>query len=294
MKNIYLVVGLVVTLFFGYLLFTSPSKESTKTNITENSVTLSDAHGISVDRSDPSKIYIATHSGLISMNETGYLQYVGAEKDDYMGFSPHPTEPNTFYTSGHPRSGGNLGFQKTTDGGQTWKKISDGAGGPVDFHTMAVGLSDPSTIYGVYRGQLQRSLDEGKNWEVLANSPANIITLATNNISKDSVYAGTTDGIYISQDKGQAWSKLGSLGGAVSAITVNPNSVKELVAYSGQQGLISSIDGGVTWAALSGYKGVMVMHLTSSPQNASRLYLINQSLEIHQSSDRGATWKKLR
>ncbi|MBI2030127.1 exo-alpha-sialidase, partial [Candidatus Kaiserbacteria bacterium] len=47
------------------------------------------------------------------------LYRVGKSRDDYMGFSPHPTEADVFFTSGHPSRGGNLGFQKSDDGGAT-------------------------------------------------------------------------------------------------------------------------------------------------------------------------------
>lgn len=278
----------------GVLLINSQSKdnptESDKNNTAE--VSLQDAHGIAVDRQNSSKLYIATHNGLLSMDSSGGLQNVGTLKDDYMGFSAHPTEPNTFYTSGHPRTGGNIGFQKTTDGGQTWEKISDGANGPVDFHAMAVGQSDPSIIYGTYRGQLQRSLDEGRKWEIITDSPDNIITLTTNNASKDTVYAGTVDGLYISHNKGQSWSKVGSLNGAVTALVVSPTSDKDLLVYTQQQGLMSSSDGGTNWSKLDNYKGALVLHLASDPKNDSTLYLINQNLEIYKSTDKAVTWSK--
>ena len=293
-KKSVIAIGIVITLLFGVWLFSSsPSKK----NITEKGqivTSLQDTHGLAVDRKDPAKVYIATHTGLLVMQNDGELQRVGTAQDDYMGFSAHPKDANTLYTSGHPRDGGNIGFQKSTDGGKTWQKVSNGANGPVDFHSMAVSQADPSQVYGVDHGQLQRSSDEGKAWEVVNADIGNLITLTTNTTTKDAVFAGTTNGLYVSQDRGQNWSKLGAINAAVMSLAINPTNDKEMVAYTQTQGLQRSTDGGSTWNKLGGYTGGMVMHLAYDVQNPTTVYLINQNLEVHKTTDSGATWKKVR
>ena len=284
----------VAVLLIGVWALSNKSSNQTGTPKTETVSQLQDAHGLAVDRKDSSKVYIATHTGLLVMQNDGELQRVSEDQDDYMGFSAHPTDANVFYTSGHPHTGGNIGFQKSTDGGKTWQKVSDGANGPVDFHSMAVGQADPNLIYGVYRGQLQRSSDEGKSWEVVNTNIGNLITLTTNTTTKDAVFAGTTNGLYISQDRGQNWSKLGTISDAVVSLAINPTNDKEMVAYTQKQGLQRSTDGGNTWGKLDGYTGGMVMHLAYDAQNPATSYLINQNLEVHKTTDSGATWKKIR
>ncbi len=289
-----IITGIVVALLFGAWLFSASSNDKPTSTKPETVNSLQDAHGLAVDRKDSSKVYIATHTGLLVLKNDGEMQRVSEAEDDYMGFSAHPTDAGTFYTSGHPHHGGNLGFQKSTDGGKTWQKISDGAGGPVDFHAMTVGQADPSLVYGTYRGQLQRSTDEGKTWEVLKSAPGSIIALATSTTIKDTVYAGTTDGLYVSQNRGDEWSKVESINGAIATLAVNPKNGQELVAYTQAQGMTRSADGGATWGKLGGYTGSMVMHLAYDPQNPTTMYLVNQDLEIHKSNDGGETWKKIR
>ena len=85
---------------------------------------------------------------------------ISDNQNDYMGFTPHPSDSNVFYASGHPASGGNTGFAVSEDGGRTWRQLSKGVRGPVDFHRMDVSRADPGVIYGVYRG-LQVSRDGG-------------------------------------------------------------------------------------------------------------------------------------
>lgn len=294
MKKIIVLSGVVALVVLAILIIKAPSDREPASKAPENVSEIHDAHGIAVDIKDPTKLYIATHSGLLLMDQNGSLQRVGSAQDDYMGFSPHPTDQNIFYTSGHPSSGGNLGFQKSTDGGVSWKKISDGANGPVDFHTMTVGQIDPAIIFGLYGGKLQRSTDEGKNWEVLEADISNVITLKSDVLSKETVYAGTARGLYVSRNSGQDWLKVGNYSDPVTALAINPKQGQELTMYVQGEGLVRSIDGGVQWSKISNYTGPMVMHIAYNSKDTSNLYLINQSLEIFKTKDSADTWQKIR
>jgi hypothetical protein len=99
-------------------------------------------HGIAVDLADPSRIHLATHHGFYAVALDGTAELLSERRDDFMGFTPHPTDPHTLFASGHPEGGGNLGFIASTDGGRVWTKLADGVGGPVDFHQMDVSKAE--------------------------------------------------------------------------------------------------------------------------------------------------------
>jgi hypothetical protein len=80
--------------------------------------------------SDPARLYLATHHGVYVVSPDGKARQVSSTRDDFMGFTPHPTDATTLYSSGHPASGGNLGFMASTDRGVSWVKLSDGVGPP--------------------------------------------------------------------------------------------------------------------------------------------------------------------
>lgn len=296
MKKFLIGIGVLVALIAIIALAGSSDEQQNGINNTPNStssVTLQDAHGLAVDRSDSSRVYVATHTGLLVLSDDKELQRVGTSQDDYMGFSAHPTDANAFYSSGHPSTGGNLGFLKSVDRGKTWHRISNGVGGPVDFHTMTVSQTDPSIVYGVYSGQLQRSSDEGKTWEIVNTSVGNIITLTTDNTSKDTVYAGTTNGLYVSKNRGNEWNKINGIAGTVTAIAVSPQNNQNMFVYADGQGLMRSTDGGTVWASLKGYSGNRVMQLATDRQNPSTIYLINQTLNIQKTTNGGDSWTKV-
>ena len=292
-RRTFIIVVVVGVALVGLWSLGSPASEKNTDNNSSTVRTLQDAHGLAVDRKDSSKVYIATHTGLMMMQNDGALQNLSTAQDDYMGFSAHPTDPNTFYSSGHPSRGGNLGFQKSIDGGETWQKVSNGVNGPVDFHALAVSQTDPTIVYGLHAGRLQRSSDEGKSWELIDTNLGSVIALATCTKMRDMVYAGTTAGLYVSQDRGQTWAKLEATSDPVVAVSVNPKDEKEIIVSTQKQGLMLSNDSGKTWSTSEGYTGGMVMHIAYDYQDPATMYLINQDLEIYKSTDSGKYWQKI-
>ena len=122
-----------------------------------------------------------------------------------MGFTPDPRDPSILYASGHPAGGGNLGFIASDDGGRSWSQLAEGVGGPADFHQLAVSATDPRTIYGAYRGQLQVSPDGGRTWEVVGPAPEGLIDLAASSKDPSALYAATQAGLLKSEDGGRTW-----------------------------------------------------------------------------------------
>lgn len=252
------------------------------------------AHGLSIDVADSNKLYIATHHGLLVLTNEKDLYKVGKSEDDYMGFSPHPSDANIFFSSGHPGRGGNIGFQKSEDGGFTWKRISSGAYGPVDFHAMAVSHANPDIIYGWYQGNLQRSDDGGKSWGIVNSQLPHIIALATNPVDENIVYAATIQGLMVSKNKGKDWGQLSSdlAGAQVSGIAVNPKNSQEMLSFSGQLGMAKSTDAGKTWQNLSEkFNGQTPLYIAYDRQNPNVVYTITEAQTIYKSNDGGSVWK---
>ena len=76
-------------------------------------------HGIAVASGSPSRVYVATHHGFFVVEPDGMASRLSETGDDFMGFTPHPTDLAMLYASGHPAAGGNLGFIASVDGGRT-------------------------------------------------------------------------------------------------------------------------------------------------------------------------------
>jgi len=255
------------------------------------------AHGLAVDVADTNKLYIATHNGLFMLQNDKDLYQVGPKTDDYMGFSPHPTDSNTFFTSGHPKGGGNIGFQKTSDGGKSWQKVSDGLNGPVDFHAMTVSRVNPDLVYGSFAGRLQRSLDGGKKWEQVDANLANVISLVSDPVDANTVYAATTGGIMLSSDQGKTWTDvaLDVSGTAVTVLAINPTRATEWISFSQKLGLVKSSDSGKSWKTLkTGGDDDVVLHIAYDNKNSQVIYALTRGSILYKTTDGGESWQKIR
>lgn len=279
-----------------------------------------DVHGVEIYTSqEGDSIYLATHNGLFkkdvgnnSSNTTGWTE-VGNDKSDFMGFTINPDNKGVMYSSGHPQTGGNLGFRISDDYGETWQKVSDvTTPTPIDFHTMTTG-NNPEIIYASsgMGDNIFISTDEGKNWTI--TSPPGrqqVITLAANQSNSNNVYAATTGGLFSSIDQGENWQQINneltsgndkmiagieisSDGNTAYAFAV-PNSAGQ--TESGF--IIKSMDGGKTWTKTDGQiTGAVFVSKFAFGNNGEVYVAVTQdSMEtdvassVFSSKDDGKTW----
>lgn len=251
--------------------------------------TLTHIHGLAVDPQDSSRLLIATHHGLFRAGADGKAERI-SEIQDFMGFTPHPSDPNRLYASGHPAQGGNLGFILSDDSGRTWTRISRGVNGPVDFHQMTVSPADPKTIYGNHRG-LQVSRDAGNTWTIVGSPPKGLIDLAASAKSPDTLYAATEGGLLVSTDAGKSWQSL-LQGPPVSLVEVTPKGT--LYAFVLGRGLVKAEEPLVGLETVSNDFGdEYLLHLAVDPTNANRVFAVTNGGKLLGSADQGRTWTAL-
>lgn len=225
--------------------------------------------------------------------------------------------PNDIFTYYMGATGG--GVWKTTDGGTTWKNISDGYFNTTGIGSIAVAPSDPNIIYvgtgeGPVRGVktshgdgIYKSTDAGATWTHLGME-------ATRHISKvfvhprnpDKVYMAAQGnpwgpneerGVYLSEDGGKNWKKIlyvneNSGIADMSVDASNPSIMmvtswdfnrKPWVVQSGGPGsrVYKTTDGGLTWREIN--KGLPAlkgkMGVAISAANPKVVYLAIEALE---------------
>jgi photosystem II stability/assembly factor-like uncharacterized protein len=245
-----------------------------------------DVHGIAVDPEDPDVLYVATHHGLIR-GKDGTWERVGSMQDDLMGFSMHPDDNGTFWTSGHPRGGGNMGVRHSTDGGFTWTQLSlDG----VDFHAMTVSPADPDVVWGAWRGSVYHSTDGARTWQTYPDAPA-ARSLTAHPTERDTLFATTQAGIERSTDAGRTWQPFAEVPAFGLAIAASDPGV----LYAGIAGGVSrSTDGGATWQTLPLRTSAPVGFLAIHPGDASDVWAATYATGIRRTTDGGQTWTELK
>lgn len=254
------------------------------------------SHGLALDPNDPTRLYIATHDGLLLLREDKSLYEVGNADADYMGFSAHPTDSDVLFTSGHPATGGNLGVQKSTDGGVTWTKISAGADGPVDFHAMAISPANPDLLYGWYMERLQRSTDGGVTWEWVETDLEYTMLFVAHPTDENTVYAMTFGGPKVSQDQGETWTSFLGEDSAVQmlSLAIDPQNPNRMISYSNTWGLAVSEDGGASWTSLEeDLGGEAALFLVIAPQDPKTIYALTNQNHLYKTSDGGSIWNQI-
>jgi hypothetical protein len=301
-------VGAYVTTAFPNIEAIGTGQENGNQNVTGKWM---DIHGVGVfTTGKDNSIYIATHNGLFkkdSGNSSGWVE-AGNDKSDLMGFTINPSKKGVMYSSGHPQTGGNLGFRVSTDYGMTWQKVSDVTNPPIDFHAMTMG-NNPETIYGssgmgniIYVTQ-----NEGKTWTgVSPPNRENIIMLAANQTNSKILYASTTSGLFSSMDQGNNWQKantgLVGEGAVVTGLGLSSDTGKIAYAFvipgQGEDGyVIKSIDGAKTWAKTDGQiNGAKYLGKFEFGKNGEVYAPVNQETpngaasSVYSSNDEGKTW----
>lgn len=245
-------------------------------------------HGISFARSGSAELLLATHHGIFAVDAKGEVQQV-SPIHDYMGFSPDPANPLSYYASGHPASGGNSGFLKSVDGGATWTMVSAGANGPVDFHAMTVSSADPKTVYGLFNG-IQVSRDAGNSWEIAGPAPAELIALAASSADANTLYAATLGGLLMSSDSGKTWQAEAFQGQQVSLVETTHSG--QMMAFVLGQGLMTAKENDPqSWRKVSNVLGEAIpLHLAFDPEDNKHMVVTTQANIVLESRDGGTTF----
>lgn len=259
----------------------------------------SHVHGMAVDRGNSSRLYLATHNGLYVFVDDTDVQRMGKSRDDFMGFSPHPLDPNILFSSGHPTGGGNLGFLKSTNRGETWEKVSNAnPQGPADFHAMMVHPANPDHIYGWFKLRVHRSLDGGKTWEVLPKQPPEVLSFAGDSRNDTILFLGSIGDLLVSTDRGETWESMTDRlkSDVVFDIDVDP-ATGFLFLATRDQGVLQiskSPEGSILVEHLGNLPGGDIpQYLALDPNNSRTLYAFSKAHSLFKSTDGGRSWQTL-
>jgi photosystem II stability/assembly factor-like uncharacterized protein len=271
-------------------LFRTTDAGATWAAITDGKVPLGSTGCVAVADSDPNVIYLGTGSdGVRSNVSTGRGVYKTSDGGQTWKFSGlynagqigalriHPTNPDIVWVSAVGdafKSNAERGVFKTTDGGQTWKKVlfvSDTVG------SMDVELQpgNPNVVYawmshlerkpwtiisGAREGGFYKSTDRGEHFtKITEGLPTELIgkaNLAVTAANPDRLYAlieaKPGGGLYVSNDAGQTWKLANSQAALVqrpfyyTSLGVDPTNAD--VVYAGAESFFKSTDGGKTFA----------------------------------------------
>lgn len=237
-------------------------------------------HGLAVDGDT---LYVATHFGLF-VREQGEWSRRSEDRADHMGFSFVSTD--LMFRSGHPEGGGNLGVQRSTDGGRTWETVSEVLSSPVDFHAMAA-EGEPLALYG-WAGTLYRSVSDPKSWAraEAEGLPAEVGALTVSGAGD--VYASTNAGLHRSSDRGETWQRQSDR--LVFALAVSRSDGPLYASAAREPRVLRSADGGATWEDAS--EGLGDETIVALGVDGETVAAADTAGTIWLSRDGGSTWSE--
>ena len=162
-----------------------------------------------------------------------------------------PSAPDTLYAAAYDKfrkpwtwgiGGPGSGIHKTTDGGKSWTRLTNGLpGGIIGRIGLTVFPKNPKILYAEIENANKPGVSAGDRWKEVLEGKSS---------------AGMIDGeIYRSDDAGATWTKVSpekrSIGGNpgyyYGQIVVDPNDAN--LVYILSVGVLASRDGGKTWDA---------------------------------------------
>ncbi len=181
-----------------------------------------------------------------------------------------PRNPDVMYAASYQRrrhvwtlidGGPGSGIHKTTDGGRTWTKLSNGLP-KVDMGRIGLALAgpNPDVVYAIIeaadgKGGFFRSEDGGLNWDkrgsYVAGGPQYYNEIIADPQDADRVYSMDTFTM-VTDNGGKDWSRLGSKWKHVDehALWIDPDDTRHLL-IGNDGGMYETHDRGANWAFMA-------------------------------------------
>ncbi len=213
-----------------------------------------------------------------------------------------PSDPNIVYATlwedregpweNGSWNGTNGGIFKSTDGGTTWRKLTNGLTDSLVQAHIAIAPNNSNIVYTVIattKGNnygtgtgmgLYRSDDKGEHWQKISNDGraeariggGDLPELAVDPNNSETLFS-TSISLWKSTDGGKNWKAIrGAPGGDdYQNIWINPNN-PDIMLVTADQGAIITVNGGETWSSWYNQPTAQLYHVAADNQFPYNVY----------------------
>ena len=261
---------------------------------------------LAIDPRDPNRIFAAALGHPYGANEERgiYLSTDGGQnwqkvlsKSENVGGSDveiDASNPDVIYAAlwelrlgpwedGNQYNGTGGGLFKSTDGGKTWRPLTNGLPKGMIQINLTIAPSQPSRLFAAVasaRGEnapgsdvgIYRSDDAGENWQRITNDPRPAGRIGGGDLPMPKVDTKNPDIVYCtstvtmkSTDGGKTWvSFRGAPGGDdYQNMWISPND-PSIILLVGDQGALVTVNGGRTWSTWYNQPTAQLYHVATS------------------------------
>jgi photosystem II stability/assembly factor-like uncharacterized protein len=231
-------------------------------------------------------VYRSTDGGSTWTKTAGGLEE-GERGYGVLSLARPPSNENLLYAGTDGR-----GVYVSADGGDTW--VPTGTGLQTGIGAIAVHPGDESHIYvRAFYDRVYESTDGGSSWHPCwegMSETLEIISLTMDGQRPSVLYAGSEDGLYITNDGASSWRRAGLEGMTVFCVAIHPHD-RDLVYAGTTRGVYRSSDGGQTWQAWGEELAqITVSALVLDPDDPRTIYAGTKYHGCFSSEDAGRTW----
>jgi ligand-binding sensor domain-containing protein len=172
---------------------------------------------------------------------------------------------------------------KTTDGGKHWVNLKQGVIEDSDVFSIIVDPKQPSTVYlsacsGIYKsvnsgGQFTGGVGVNKSQGIPSTARRTRVLMQDPN-NLDTVFAGTTEGLYRTFDAGKYWVQTTNSDVIVNDVYIDPQNSKHVLLATDRRGVLASEDGGDSFVpANKGFSARQITAYSGDAQHAATVYV---------------------
>ncbi|NQW24149.1 MAG: hypothetical protein HQ475_11965 [SAR202 cluster bacterium] len=203
-----------------------------------------DAMNLAVSHENPEVMYLAGHNVFMKSGDGGQT-WRDIQNNlpglDLHWFAPDPDNSSRLYANA-----AGFGLHQSSDGGVTWTPWDLQIPGDASVSALTVlGGRPVNVLAGTEDGNLFLSSDGAASWEQVGtvNSMPMAFALNPDGVT---IYLGSMDGVYRSEDKGLSWTRL-PLETRVMALAAGGLNPERVVVVNDKGEVFRSDDGGQTW-----------------------------------------------
>ncbi len=185
------------------------------------------------------------------------------------------------------------GVIKTTDGGDSWRVMTDWR--VTEVMDVQVDYNDPDHVYTATAYGVFRSVDGGWTWteqnDGLLQTFLTVIVMDRKN--PDILYAGGESGLYRSTDRAETWEHIEFDGKPVRAIEQSIHSPELFLVGTEDDGIFRSNDYGATWERVrNGLQHETFYTIQFDPIDDNIIYAAGYDTGVYKSVNGGTTWQR--